>query len=128
MTLTRLIGVEPYVTVDAGLGDANSAAEEVEYLNGPATSEWGAKRAANGHPEPYRVRLWHIGNEPSGWWQIGRTTLDYFMLKHHRFAAAMRAVDPSITPLVSGALPAPLPPREAKTIGQPSCRDKVGQD
>src|SRR3546814_7135835 len=39
MTLTRLIGVEPYVTVDAGLGDANSAAEEVEYLNGPATSE-----------------------------------------------------------------------------------------
>src|SRR3546814_16131721 len=88
MTLTRLIGVEPYVTVDAGLGDANSAAEEVEYLNGTATSEWGAKRAANGHPEPYRLRLWKLGNEPYGRGQNGRPTLEYLLLKHNRFAAA----------------------------------------
>ena len=114
MTLTRLIGVEPYVTVNAGLGDAHSAADEVEYLNGPATSEWGAKRAANGHPEPYGVRYWNIGNEPYGWWQIGRTTLDYFMQKHNRFAAAMRAVDPSIILIGSGAMPDQLHPREAK--------------
>ena len=57
MELTRIIGVDPYVTVNAGLGDANSAAEEVEYLNGPATSEWGAKRAANGHPAPYARQI-----------------------------------------------------------------------
>lgn len=112
--LTRIIGVEPYVTVNAGLGDANSAAEEVEYLNGPATSEWGAKRAANGHLEPYRIKYWDIGNEPYGWWQIGKTSLDYFMLKHNRFAAAMRAVDPSIMLIGSGAMPDQLHPREAK--------------
>ncbi len=114
LNLTRLIGVKPYVTVNAGLGDANSAAEEVEYLNGPATSEWGAKRAANGHPAPYGIRFWNIGNEPYGWWQIGKTTLDYFMLKHNRFAAAMRAVDPSITLIGSGAMPDQLHPRDAK--------------
>ena len=114
MTLTRLIGVEPYVTVNAGLGDANSAAEEVEYLNGPASSEWGAKRAANGHPEPYRVRYWNIGNEPYGWWQIGRTSLDYFVIKHRDFAAAMRAKDPSITLIGSGAMPDQLHPRDVK--------------
>ncbi len=114
MELTRLIGVEPYVTVNAGLGDAHSAAEEVEYLNGPATSEWGAKRAANGHRAPYGVRFWNIGNEPYGWWQIGKTTLDYFMLKHNRFAAAMRAVDPSIILIGSGAMPDQLNPRDAK--------------
>jgi alpha-N-arabinofuranosidase len=50
MALTRIIGVEPYVTVNAGLGDANSAVEEVQYLNGAPDSEWGAKRAGNGHP------------------------------------------------------------------------------
>jgi alpha-L-arabinofuranosidase len=66
MELTRIIDVEPYVTVNAGLGDANSAAEEVEYLNGPATSEWGAKRVANGHPAPYGIKYWNIGNEPYG--------------------------------------------------------------
>jgi alpha-N-arabinofuranosidase len=111
MDLTRIIGVEPYVTVNAGLGDANSAAEEVEYLNGAATSEWGAKRAANGHPEPYRVKYWNIGNEPFGWWQIGKTSLDYFTLKHNDFARAMRARDPSITLIASGAMPDQLHPK-----------------
>lgn len=111
MELTRLLGVEPYVTVNAGLGDANSAAEEVEYLNGAATSAWGAKRAANGHPEPYGVRWWNIGNEPYGWWQIGKTSLDYYMIKHREFAAAMRAKDPSITLIASGAMPDQLHPK-----------------
>jgi alpha-N-arabinofuranosidase len=114
LNLTRIVGVEPYVTVNAGLGDAHSAAEEVEYLNGSASSEWGAKRAANGHPQPYGVRFWNIGNEPYGWWQIGKTTLDYFMLKHNRFAEAMRAVDPSIVLIGSGAMPDQLKPRDTK--------------
>jgi alpha-N-arabinofuranosidase len=114
MDLTKILGVEPYVTVDAGLGDANSAAEEVEYLNGPATSPWGARRAANGHPEPYGVKFWNIGNEPYGWWQIGKTSLDYFMIKHNAFAAAMRAVDPTITLIGSGAMPDQLHPRDVK--------------
>jgi alpha-N-arabinofuranosidase len=114
MEFTRIIGVEPYVTVNAGLGDANSAAEEVEYLNGSPTSEWGAKRAANGHPAPYGVKFWNIGNEPYGWWQIGKTSLDYFMMKHNEFAASMRAVDPSITLIGSGAMPDQLHPRDVK--------------
>jgi alpha-N-arabinofuranosidase len=114
MTLTRLLGVEPYVTVNAGLGDAHSAAEEVEYLNGPATSEWGAKRAGFGHREPYRVKFWNIGNEPYGWWQIGKTSLDYFLIKHRDFAAAMRAADPTITLIASGAMPDQLHPKDAK--------------
>ncbi|BBD99904.1 alpha-N-arabinofuranosidase [Sphingobium amiense] len=114
MELTRILGVEPYVTVNAGLGDANSAAEEVEYLNGPATSEWGAKRAANGHPAPYGVKWWNIGNEPYGWWQIGKTSLDYYLMKHRDFAAAMKARDPGITLIASGAMPDQLHPRDVK--------------
>ena len=96
MTFCKLIDVDPYVTVNAGLGDANSAAEEVEYLNGPATSYWGAKRAKNGHPEPYHIHMWNIGNEPWGTFQIGYTDLKYYVIKNNDFAAAMRAVDPSI--------------------------------
>jgi len=114
LELARLIGVEPYVTVNAGLGDANSAAEEVEYLNGPASSEWGSKRAANGHPQPYRVKFWNIGNEPYGWWQIGKTSLEYFMMKHNEFAERMRAIDPSIVLIGSGAMPDQMKPRDVK--------------
>lgn len=42
---------------------AADAADMVEYLNGDISTVWGAKRAANGHPEPYRVKYIEIGNE-----------------------------------------------------------------
>ncbi|MFP5203779.1 MAG: alpha-N-arabinofuranosidase [Acidobacteriota bacterium] len=108
MTLCKLIGVDPYVTVNAGLGDANSAAEEVEYMNGPATSYWGAKRAKNGHPEPYHIKFWNIGNEPWGTFQIGYTDLKYYVIKHNEFAAAMLKVDPSITLIASAKMLEPM--------------------
>lgn len=105
MTLCKLIGVEPYITVNAGFGDAHSAAEEVEYMNGAVSTRLGAERARNGHPEPYHVKFWDIGNEPYGTWQLGRTDLKYYVLKHNEFAKAMRKADPTITLLASGAMP-----------------------
>ncbi|MGA2571982.1 MAG: alpha-N-arabinofuranosidase [Terracidiphilus sp.] len=104
MTLCKLIGVEPYISVNAGFGDSHSAAEEVEYMNGSAATHMGAQRAKNGHPESYHVKFWNIGNEPWGSWQLGRTDLKYFLLKHNEFAKAMRAVDPSITLIASGLM------------------------
>jgi alpha-L-arabinofuranosidase len=70
------------------------AADLVEYLNGPATSEWGAKRAANGHPNPYGVKYIEIGNEEAldgseAWY---RRYLERFKLLY----AAMCQRDPSI--------------------------------
>ena len=105
MTLCKLIDVEPYITVNAGFGDAHSAAEEVEYINGSAKTHMGALRAQNRHPEPYHVKFWNIGNEPYGSWQLGHTYLKYYVLKHNEFAKAMRTLDPSITLLASGAMP-----------------------
>lgn len=105
MTLCKLIGVDPYITVNAGFGDAHSAAQEVEYLNGSVNTPMGAWRSRNGHPEPYRVKYWDIGNEPYGSWQLGHTDLKYYVIKHNEFAKAMRAVDPSIVLLASGAMP-----------------------
>lgn len=104
MTLCRLIHVDPYISVNAGFGDSHSAAEEVEYMNGAVSTPMGAKRARNGHPEPYHVKFWNIGNEPWGTWQLGRTDEKYFMLKHNEFAKAMRAVDPSISLIASGLM------------------------
>ena len=104
MTLCKLIDVEPYISVNAGFGDSHSAAQEVEYMNGSASTYMGAQRVKNGHPAPYHVKFWNIGNEPWGRWQLGRTDLKYFVLKHNEFAKAMRAVDPSITLIASGLM------------------------
>ncbi len=108
MTLCKLIGVEPYVTVNAGFGDAHSAAEEVEYLNGSVNTRLGAMRARNGHAEPYHIKFWNIGNEPWGTFQLGYTELKYWVLKNNEFAAAMRQVDPSITLIGSGKMLEPM--------------------
>jgi alpha-N-arabinofuranosidase len=71
LTLCRLLDVDPYITVNAGFGDAWSAKELVEYTNDAVTTPMGKWRAANGHPEPYNVKFWGIGNEPWGDYQMG---------------------------------------------------------
>jgi alpha-L-arabinofuranosidase len=105
LTLCRLLDVEPYITVNAGFGDEWSARELVEYTNGAVTTPMGKWRAANGHPKPYNVKFWGIGNEPWGDYQMGAMSIEQFKLKHVLFAKAMRKVDPSIILIAGGAMP-----------------------
>ena len=105
ITLCRLLGVEPYITVNAGFGDAWSARQLVEYCNGAPTTPMGRWRAENGHPKPYGVKYWGIGNEPWGDWQFGAMAMEQFLIKHNLFAKAMRSVDPDIVLIAGGAMP-----------------------
>jgi len=105
LTLCKLIGVDPYITVNAGFGDAWSARELVEYTNGAASTPMGQWRAQNGHPLPYNVKLWGIGNEPWGDYQMGAMALPQYEVKHNMFAKEMRKIDPTITLIAGGAMP-----------------------
>lgn len=106
MTLCKLLGVEPYIAVNAGTGDAWSAAQYVEYTNGDAGTPMGKWRVANGHPKPYGVKFWGVGNEMWGIsYQYGAMKPDQFAYKQNEFAKAMRKVDPSIVLIASGAMP-----------------------
>ena len=96
LQMCQIIGVEPYWCVNTGFGEPRSGAELVEYVNGDASTFWGAQRAANGHAEPYRVHYWNVGNEMYGHWQLGHMSLDQYTIKHNLFADEMREVDPSI--------------------------------
>jgi alpha-L-arabinofuranosidase len=58
----RAAGFEPVVAINID-ETGEDAADLVEYLNGPATSPWGRKRAESGHSESYGVRYFEIGNE-----------------------------------------------------------------
>ena len=105
LTLCQLLDVEPFLSVNAGFGDAHSAAEQVEYVNGAVTTRMGKMRADNGHPAPYKVKWWGIGNEMYGDWQFGNMALNQYVIKHNLFAKAMRKVDPTIKLLATGATP-----------------------
>lgn len=88
-----LVGAEPLVCVSFSDGPA-SAADLVQYCNGGPESEWGARRVANGHPAPYHVKYWQLGNEISG-------DDTAYINKCREFIRAMKHVDPAISLLSS---------------------------
>jgi hypothetical protein len=51
----RELNTQPFIALNAGLGSAESAAQEVQYVNGASDTPMGKLRAANGHPEPLDV-------------------------------------------------------------------------
>ena len=103
MVFCREVNIEPLVVVNTGLGSVRLAAEEVEYVNGPSTSRWARNAAKNGHPQPYAVKWWGIGNEMFGDWQLGNVAVEQYMLRHNAFVGTMRQIDPSIRVVAVGA-------------------------
>ena len=90
--LCRWVGAQPLICVRFTGKTPKDAAEEVEYFNGQASTPMGGLRAANGHPEPYRVKYWQIGNELGD-----KAYQDGFK----DFCIAMKKVDHSIRILAS---------------------------
>jgi alpha-N-arabinofuranosidase len=96
MDLMELINAEPFVSVNTGLGTVEEVADEVQYCNGETSAPMGKLRAKNGHPEPFNVKWWAVGNEMYGSWQLGHMPLEEYVKKHNRVAEAMWNVDKSI--------------------------------
>jgi len=90
--LCQHIKAEPLVCIRWTGKTPAAAAAQVEYFNGGPETVWGKVRAKNGHPRPYGVKLWQIGNE------VGGGQYDDSV---RAFAEAMRKVDPTIKVLSS---------------------------
>lgn len=112
-------------TTYGGLTPAQNAADWVEYANGVydpngqnnpnGGTDWAAVRAANGHPLPYGVKIWNIGNEPWGQAEMNLDVAQYVTVAAD-FIAQMKAVDPSIriTLAAAGAPTMPTPSGQQK--------------
>jgi alpha-N-arabinofuranosidase len=108
LALCRRVGAEPLIVINIGSHRPKAeqsaylqeAVDWVEYCNGPATSKWGKVRAANGHPEPYRVRLWEIDNET---WLGSRMSPEAYAEAVREFTAAMKKADPTIKIIACGS-------------------------
>jgi len=80
--------------------DPQDMADMVEYLNGAVTSEWGAKRAQNGHPEPYNVKYIGIGNEEVIRHE-SKEAYDYYIERFNLFHKAMKAKDANLSLIIA---------------------------
>jgi len=90
MDFIEQIGSSPYVSINLGSGTPQEAAEWLEYMTAAASTALARERAANGHPEPYKVAFLGIGNE--SWDCGGAMTPDYYaslMKVYSRFVLNM---------------------------------------
>ena len=118
---TNEIGVDEFVrwaekantdvmmTVNLGTQGIDNARELVEYCNFPGGSYWSDLRIKNGGKDPYNVKVWCLGNEMDGPWQMGQKEAREYGNLAAQAGKCMKLVDPSIELVLSGSAATDLP-------------------
>jgi alpha-L-arabinofuranosidase len=96
-------GLEPMLAVNLGTRGVAEACDLLEYANHPGDSHWSDLRRAHGAEKPYGVRLWCLGNELDGSWQIGHKTAQEYGRLATQTAKAMRMLDPDLELVACGS-------------------------
>ena len=99
----KAAGAEVMMAVNLGTRGIQEAQDLLEYCNHPSGTYWSDLRAQNGHPEPYGIRTWCLGNEMDGPWQIGHKTAREYGRLAAETAKVMRWVDPAVELVACGS-------------------------
>jgi alpha-N-arabinofuranosidase len=107
--LARMMDWTPMMTINLGTGTPEEARNWVEYCNSPTGSLYSNMRAANGSAEPYDLKLWCLGNEMDGPWQLGHVPADQYAIRAQQAAKLMKDIDPSLELVACGTCAPDLP-------------------
>jgi alpha-L-arabinofuranosidase len=103
MQYCRELGAEPMLGMNFGTRGVEEAVTLYEYCNAPLGTRWADLRAANGHPEPYNVKYWCLGNEMDGPWQIGHMDAEEYARKAREAAKMLKWSDPQLHLVACGS-------------------------
>jgi alpha-N-arabinofuranosidase len=106
---TRRAGVEPMYALNLGTRGIQEAIDLLEYANHPAGSTISDRRVSNGSVEPHDIRMWCLGNEMDGPWQLGHMTATEYARKAAETARAMRQFDPTLELVACGSSHSAMP-------------------
>jgi len=96
-------GAEPMLALNLGTRGIDAARNLVEYCNHPGGSYWSDKRKANGAAAPYGIRMWCLGNEMDGPWQVGQKTAEEYGRLTGEVAKALKLFDPGLQLVACGS-------------------------
>src|SRR4051812_35600162 len=85
LELCSLLGTEPYIAGNVGSGTVEEMSKWIEYINFDGESPMAALRKQNGHPQPYNVKYWGVGNE--SWGCGGNMTPEFYADQYKRYAS-----------------------------------------
>ena len=99
------VNTEPLYTINMGTGTMQDAMDLVEYTNHPGGTYWSDLRKKYGHEDPYNVKMWYLGNEMDGPWQLGswREDPEGYGCKVLETSKAIKWIDESIETAVCGS-------------------------
>jgi len=97
-----LVGSDLMLAVNLGTRGVAEALDLLEYANVPAGTALAQRRRDNGREEPFGVRMWCLGNEMDGPWQLGHRSADDYGKLAAMTAKAMRQLDPDLQLVVCG--------------------------
>ncbi len=99
------VGTEPLYTVNMGTGTIQDAMDLVEYTNHEGGTYWSDLRKKYGHEDPYNVKMWYLGNEMDGPWQLGAwdKNPEGYGCKVLETSKAIKWIDESIETAVCGS-------------------------
>ncbi len=109
MDWARQVGAETMYAVNLGTRGADAARNVVEYANHPGGSRWSDLRIRNGAREPFGIKLWCLGNEMDGPWQIGHKTAYEYGRIASEAGKLMKWVDPTIELVACGSSSSEMP-------------------
>ena len=96
-------GIEPMLAVNLGTRGEIEAVDLLDYVNGRADTACAGRRRANGRAEPYDVRMWCLGNEMDGPWQVGHKNAEDYAHLALSTARAMHMVDQGLELVACGS-------------------------
>jgi alpha-N-arabinofuranosidase len=99
----KRVGTEPYFSVNMGTGTIEEAQQWVEYCNVKEGPYFAELRKKNGHPEPYGIKYWSLGNEMDGFWQMGHLNAEDYAKKAREAAKLMKLTSPDIKLVAAGS-------------------------
>ncbi len=97
------VGTKMMLAVNLGSRGLDAARNFLEYTNHKSGSYWSDLRIKNGRKEPFDVKLWCLGNEMDGPWQVGHKDAHEYGKLANETAKAMRAFDSSLELIVCGS-------------------------
>jgi alpha-L-arabinofuranosidase len=102
-------GIEPMMAVNLGTRGLQEACDLLEYTNHPGGTAWSDRRVANGARDPFDVKLWCLGNEMDGPWQVGHKTAAEYGRLANETGKAMRLIDGDIELVACGSSNSGMP-------------------
>lgn len=97
------VGAELMLAVNLGTRGVPEALDLLEYANIPEGTVLAQQRHDNGRAEPFDVRMWCLGNEMDGPWQLGHKNAEDYGKLAAATARAMRQLDPDVQLVASGS-------------------------